>query len=181
MNLFGWTNGELSIWMDGGHGLAPIAEKFERDLGTKVKIDTPERITDSFPIAGQAGKGPDIVIWAHDKLGEWADAGLIAPVEVPQELVNKFLPKAWEAVAHRGLLWGYPIALETVSLIYNKALLDGSPPAQLSDLVGLNEKIKKKHPEATAILWDYNSPTTRGEFWPVPAATSLGITAQTTT
>ena len=160
MNLFGWTNGELSIWMDadGGHGLTPIAEKFERDLGTKVKIDTPERITDSFPIAGQAGKGPDIVIWAHDKLGEWADAGLIAPVEVPQELVNKFLPKAWEAVAHRGLLWGYPIALETVSLIYNKALLDGSPPAQLSDLVGLNEKIKKKHPEATAILWDYNSP-----------------------
>ena len=72
-------------------------------MGTKVKIDTPERITDSFPIAGQASKDPDIVIWAHDKLGEWADAGLIAPVEVPQELVNKFLPKAWEAVAHRGL------------------------------------------------------------------------------
>jgi maltose/maltodextrin transport system substrate-binding protein len=68
MNLFGWTNGELSIWMDTdrGHGLAPIAEKFERDFGTKVKIDTPERITDSFPIAAQAGKGPDIVIWAHD-------------------------------------------------------------------------------------------------------------------
>ena len=160
MNLFGWTNGELSIWMDidRGHGLAPIAEKFERDLGTKVKIDTPERITESFPIAAEAGEGPDIVIWAHDKLGEWADAGLIAPVEVPQELVNKFLPKAWEAVAHRGLFWGFPIALETVSLIYNKALLDGPPPAQLSDLVGLNEKIKKKHPEATAILWDYNSP-----------------------
>jgi len=72
-------------------------------------------------------------------------------------LVNKILPKAWEAVAHQGLVWGYPIALETVSLIYNKALVDGPPPTQLSDLVAFNEKIKGKHPEATAILWDYNS------------------------
>jgi maltose/maltodextrin transport system substrate-binding protein len=41
-------------------------------------------------------KGPDIVVWAHDKLGEWADGVLIAPIEVPPELVNKFLPKAWQ-------------------------------------------------------------------------------------
>ena len=79
------------------HGLAPIAKKFESDFGIKVKIETPEKITDSFPIAAQAGKGPDIVIWAHDKLGEWADAGLIAPVEVSDESVNKF--KCWPPIA----------------------------------------------------------------------------------
>ena len=104
-----------------------------------------------------SGKGPDIVVWAHDTVGEWADAGIIAPIEVSQELRNKFLPKAWEAVVHRDSIWGYPIALETVSLIYNKTLLDGPPPAQLSELVALDAQIKKKHPEASAILWDYNS------------------------
>jgi hypothetical protein len=75
MHLFAWTNGELLIWMDTdrGHGLEPIAKKFGSDFGVKVKIEAPENITDSFPIAAQAGTGPDIVIWAHDKVGEWAE------------------------------------------------------------------------------------------------------------
>jgi maltose-binding protein MalE len=74
INLFAWTNGELLIWMDDqrGRALQPIVQKFEADLGLKVTIETPEKITDSFPIAAQAGKGPDFVIWAHDKVGEWA-------------------------------------------------------------------------------------------------------------
>jgi maltose/maltodextrin transport system substrate-binding protein len=158
-HLLAWTSGELSIWFDPdrAHALEPVIQKFTNDTGIKVKLETPENTPDSFAMAAQVSKGPDIVIWAHDKLGEWADGGLIAPIEVPQEFRDKFLPQAWEAVAHGGSFWGYPVALETVSLIYNKALLDGPPPAQLSDLVGLSEKIKSKHPEASAILWDYNS------------------------
>ena len=82
---------------DRGRGLEPIAKKFESDFGVKVKIEAPENITDSFPIAAQAGTGPDIVIWAHDKVGEWAEGGLIAPVELSNEFVSKFFPKAWQA------------------------------------------------------------------------------------
>jgi hypothetical protein len=35
MNLLAWTNGELLIWMDSDRGkaLAPIAKKFENNLG----------------------------------------------------------------------------------------------------------------------------------------------------
>ena len=131
VDLFAWTNGELLIWMDAdrGQALKATAErKFESDFGVKVTIEAPEKITDSFPIAAQMAKGPDIVIWAHDKVGEWADAGLIAPVEVSEEFKNKFFPKAWEAVLHGEQVWGYPIAMETITLIYNKKLLDGSPP-----------------------------------------------------
>jgi maltose/maltodextrin transport system substrate-binding protein len=160
VDLFAWTNGELLIWMDAdrGQALKAVAAKtFEGYFGLKVRIESPEKITDSFPIAAQMAKGPDIVIWAHDKVGEWADAGLIAPVQVSEEFKNRFFPKAWQAVLHRDRFWGYPIALETVTLIYNKKLLEGSPPTQLSDLVALNEKIKKEHPGVTTILWDHNS------------------------
>jgi maltose/maltodextrin transport system substrate-binding protein len=159
MNLFAWTNGELLVWMDSdrGYALAPAAKKFETEFGIKVTIESPEKITDSFPIAAQAGKGPDIVIWAHDKLGEWADGGLIAPLELSKEFLNEFCPKAWQAVLHHDWIWAYPISLETETLIYNKKLLEGSTPTTLSDLVPLNEQIRKKHPEATAILWDYKS------------------------
>ena len=76
VNLFAWTNGELLIWMDAdrGHALETLAKKFENDFGIKVTIEAPQTITESFPIAAQMAKGPDIVIWAHDKVGEWADA-----------------------------------------------------------------------------------------------------------
>ncbi|MGA8657596.1 MAG: maltose/maltodextrin ABC transporter substrate-binding protein MalE [Chthoniobacterales bacterium] len=159
-NLFAWKNGELLIWMDNdrGRALGPTTKKFENDLGIKVTIDTPQNITTSFPLAAQAAKGPDIVIWAHDKVGEWADGGLIAPVEVSKEFVTKFFPKAWQAVRHRDWLWGYPIALETVTLIYNKKLLVGPPPRTLAELVSINQKIKKQHPGIMTILWDYESP-----------------------
>src|SRR5271170_2168462 len=113
MDLFAWTNGELLIWMDADRGQAlkaTAAKKFENDFGLKVTIEDPEEITDSFPIAAQMAKGPDIVIWAHDKIGEWADAGLIAPVEVSEEFVKKFFPKAWQAVLRGGWIWAYPIS-----------------------------------------------------------------------
>jgi maltose/maltodextrin transport system substrate-binding protein len=157
--LFAWTNGELLVWMDNdrGRALAPIVEKFKNDLGLKVTIETPEKITDSYPIAAQAGKGPDIVILAHDKVGEWADAGLIAPVDISDQYANKFFPKSWQAVRHQGLVWGYPIALETVTLIYNKKFLDGPPPTQLSQLPSIDENLKKKHPGVITILWDPRS------------------------
>src|SRR5215831_212532 len=159
VDLFAWTNGELLIWMDAdrGHALEAIGKKLENDFGLKVTIEAPEKITNCFPIAAQMAKGPDIVIWAHDKVSEWADAGLIAPVQISEEFKNKFAPKAWQAVLHNEWIWGYPIALETVTLIYNKKLLDGPPPTRLSDLVSLNEKIKKEHPGVTTILWDYKN------------------------
>ena len=95
----------------------------------------------------KSGKGPDIVIWAHDKVGEWADAGLISPVEVKSvKTREKYFPQAWEAVTHKERIWGFPIGMETVTLIYNKKLLDGAPPKSLSDLTALNEKIKQEHP-----------------------------------
>src|ERR1700738_1049865 len=120
MNLFAWINGELLIWMDNerGRSLQPIVNKFESDLGLKVAIETPEKITDSFPIAAQAGKGPDLVIWAHDKVGEWADGGLISPVDVQGKFKVEFFQKSWQGVMHQDRLWGYPIALETATLIY---------------------------------------------------------------
>ena len=156
---FAWTDGEVLVWMDADRtrALEPILKKFEDQYGIKVHLESPQNITDNYPTAAQSGKGPDIVIWAHDKVGEWADAGLISPIEVRQETREKYLPQAWEAVTHRDRVWGFPISLETVTLIYNKKLLDGPPPKSLSDLTALNGKIKQEHPGVTSILWDYKS------------------------
>jgi maltose/maltodextrin transport system substrate-binding protein len=154
-----WVNGELSIWMDADRvpAMQEAGRKFEHDYGIKVNVDATENIPNNFPLAAQSDKGPDIVIFAHDKVGEWADGGLIAPVPVAAAYRSRFDSKAWEAVQHRGEYWGYPLCFEVVGLIYNKKLVQ-DPPAQLSDLIGLNTRLKADHPDVKTILWDYDSP-----------------------
>jgi maltose/maltodextrin transport system substrate-binding protein len=155
-----WTNGQLLIWMDADRASAMqmVANKFEQDYGIPVRIETPVKITDNFPLVAQAGKGPDIVIWAHDKVGEWADGGIIAPIEVTAAYKQQFYPMAWDAVRHRQQLWGYPISIEAIGLIYNKKLVHGAPPTQLSELIPFYEKLKSECPGTSSILWDYTNP-----------------------
>src|ERR1700678_3398170 len=154
-----WVDGELSIWMDADRvpAMQEAGRKFEHDYGIKVNVDATENIPNNFPLAAQADKGPDIVIFAHDKVGEWADGGLIAPVPIAALYRSRLYSKAWEAVQHRGEYWGYPLCFEVVGLIYNKKLVQ-DPPAQLSDLIEFNTRLKADHPDVKTILWDYDSP-----------------------
>jgi maltose/maltodextrin transport system substrate-binding protein len=154
-----WVDGELSIWMDADRvpAMQEAGRRFEHDYGIKVNVDATENIPNNFPLAAQCNKGPDIVIFAHDKLGEWADGGLIASIPVSESYCSKFDKKAWEAVQHRREYWGYPMCFEVVGLIYNKKLVP-TPPAQLSDLIDIDKRLKTEHPGVGTILWDYDSP-----------------------
>jgi maltose/maltodextrin transport system substrate-binding protein len=158
---FAWTDGELLIWISDNrayHALGDLGKTFEKDVGAPVKVETQEQITDKFQAAAQSGKGPDIFFWAHDRIGEWADAGLIKPLEVKDDFKTAFIPMSWDAVTHNKQTWGYPISLEAVSLIYNKKFVTGTPPAQLSELTAFSKDLKAKSPNVIAIMWDYNTP-----------------------
>jgi maltose/maltodextrin transport system substrate-binding protein len=156
---FAWTDGELLIWINGDkgyRGLAEIGKKFEKELGIPVKVETPEGLTDKFQTAAQSGKGPDIVFWAHDRLGEWADSGLVKPLDIKDDFKSAFISMSWDAVTHNKQIWGYPIALEAVSLIYNKKFV-GKPPAQLSEIAEFAKELKTRNPDVIPILWDYGT------------------------
>ena len=161
LSALAWTNGELLVWINGdkGHrGLAEVGKKFEKDLGIPVKVEAPEGATDKFQAAAQTGKGPDIMLWAHDRIGEWADAGLLKPLTISDDFKAGFIPMSWDAVTHNKQIWGYPLALEAVSLIYNKKYVTGNPPAQLSEIAAFAKDLKAKSPNVVAILWDYDTP-----------------------
>jgi maltose/maltodextrin transport system substrate-binding protein len=158
---FAWKEGELLIWISDNRGYGPLVElgkRFEDDFGVDVKVQTQEDITNKFQAAAQGGKGPDIFFWANDRIGEWADAGLIKPLKVRDDFKAAFIPMSWQAVTHRGTVWGYPVALECVSLICNKKLVSEKPPTQLSEFPAFDRKLKADHPGAVAIMWDYMSP-----------------------
>ena len=158
---FAWTDGELYIWINGDkgyRGLAEVGKKFEKDLGIPVKVEVPAGLADKFQAAAQSGKGPDIVFWAQDRIGEWADAGLLKPLEIKDDFKANFIPMSWDAVTHNKQIWGYPLALEAISLIYNKKFVTGAPPKQLSEVPAFARELKAKNPNVIPIMWDYGNP-----------------------
>jgi maltose/maltodextrin transport system substrate-binding protein len=146
--------GTLTIWLGpqkADANLAAVAEKFTAELGIPVKVEVVDPAVEKFQNAAATGDGPDIMIWAHDRFGEWAAGGLIQAVSPSQEVVDGILPTAWDAVSFGGKVWGYPVSVEAVGLIYNKALIQ-APPADFADIASITvpEGVKP-------IMWDYNN------------------------
>lgn len=153
-----FEEGKLLIWINGDkgyRGIAQVGERFKADTGIEVIVEAPEGVTDKFFQAAQAGTGPDIFFWPHDRLGEWADAGLLTPLDIDPAYRAKFMEKAWQAYTHAGRVWAYPMALEAVGLIYNADLIE-TPPTQLSEIVAMAPALKAKGLEYP-ILWEYNN------------------------
>lgn len=154
-----WEPDRILIWINGDkgyEGIAEIGRMFAERTGVPVAVEHPEGATDKFYHAAKSGQGPDLMIWAHDRLGEWADAGLLLPVDPDPAFIPRIFPKAWEAFTHRGRLWGYPLAMESTGLIYNKALIsEAEIPVNLADCAALAPRLRAQ--EAAAILWDYNN------------------------
>jgi maltose/maltodextrin transport system substrate-binding protein len=151
---FAMEEGKLVIWTGANRDHAAfqaIIDKFEADLGVTVTIEEVEPLTDKFQQAAATGDGPDIVLWAHDRFGEWAAGGLIAPVTPSTQITDGILPSAWDAVSFNGKVWGYPMAVEAIGLVYNKALI-ATPPASFEEIKDIEV------PEGvTTIMWDYNN------------------------
>ena len=150
---FAFDENTLTIWTGDNRdrdALLQAVQPFVDDLGIDVVVEIVDPdLPQKFQQAAATGDGPDILLWAHDRFGEWAGGGLIAPVAPSTDWTADILPSAMEAVQFDGKTWGYPVAVEAVTLIYNKDLI-ASPPASFEEIKDLNLDGQK-------ILWDYNN------------------------
>ncbi len=137
----------------GYNGLQRVGDAFEKSTGVRVEVQHPEGAPEKFQQAAGAGKGPDIFCWPHDRVGEWAKAGLIVPIRPGKAIRDEIEASAWEAFRYRGKVWGYPIAIEANGLIYNKALVP-KPPATFDELMLLDAELSRQGKKA--VLWDFN-------------------------
>jgi maltose/maltodextrin transport system substrate-binding protein len=145
----------LLVWINGDkgyNGLQKVGDAFEKLSGVPVVVQHPEGAPDKFQAAAGAGKGPDIFCWPHDRVGEWAKSGLIVPIRPPRRVRDEIDEFAWKAFAWNGQTWGYPLAIEAVGLIYNKALVK-TPPATFDDVIALDKALAGEGRKA--ILWAY--------------------------
>lgn len=159
--------GQITIWINGDKGydgLALVGKKFEADTGVKVLVAHPDKLEEKYLQIAAKGDGPDIVFWAHDRFGQWAQAGLLAEVKPSAALKSKMIDFTWDAVTFNNKYIGYPIAVESLSLIYNKDLLP-TPPTTWEEISSIDKRLKKEG--KSAIMWNLKEPFFS---WPLIAA-----------
>jgi maltose/maltodextrin transport system substrate-binding protein len=147
---------KLLVWINpdkGYNGLQKVGDQYARDTGVVVTVQHPDDAPSKFQAAAGAGKGPDIFCWPHDRAGEWAKSGLIVPIKPRQSVHDQIEDSAWAAFQYQGRTWGYPLSIEAIGLIWNKAMLQ-QPPRTWDEVVAVDKDLAGRGKKA--ILWDYN-------------------------
>jgi len=126
----GGSGGALTIWADDLYGPAmkTIGAKFGQDNGVTVNVETVSKdLQAQFVTASQAGTGPDLVMGAHDWIGNLVQNGAIDPIPMTDATKKLFQTAAVQAVTFNGQIYGIPYALENIALYRNTALAPTAP------------------------------------------------------
>ena len=120
--------GGILIWADDTRApvLQELVGQFEEEFGIPVAVEQPADTRGDFVIAAPAGEGPDLIVGAHDWLGQLVDNGLLAPVDLGPS-ADQFVEAAVEAFTYNGELYGMPVATENVAFFRNTDLVPEAP------------------------------------------------------
>ena len=130
MAAFAATPGKILIWADDTRApvFREIGKTYTEKTGIPVEVvEIPfGQIRDQFVTAAPTGEGPDIIIGAHDWVGELAASGLLAEILLPEELKAKFDAVSLEAFTYGSftvfLMPGKGLAFSTTKSSFLKFL-----------------------------------------------------------
>jgi arabinogalactan oligomer/maltooligosaccharide transport system substrate-binding protein len=105
-----------------------------------------DAFADKISAAVPRGKGPDIFIYAQDRLGGWIEAGnTVEPIDffLEKETKARFIPTTMEAMTYRSTVYGLPLNFKVITMIYNKKLVT-TPPKTSAELVATAKKLTNR-------------------------------------
>jgi arabinogalactan oligomer/maltooligosaccharide transport system substrate-binding protein len=106
------------------------------DVEIKLLYVPYDAFADKITAAVPRGKGPDLFIFAQDRVGDWAVSELIEPLDfwMTEELEEAFLEPTLEALTYDDSVYGLPMTFKMVALFYNKKLVK-APPKTTDELI----------------------------------------------
>lgn len=114
-----------------------------------------DKISASVP----RGKGPDVFIYAQDRLGGWIESGkTVEPIGFFMDDATRaqFLPGMLDAMTYKGTVYGLPLNYKSITLIYNKALVK-SPPKTSTELVKLAKSLTNAESGRYGLVYWYTN------------------------
>ena len=133
---------DLVIWSDADRApvLSKYAAQFGQENGITVAVQIVTDARQQFKDATKVGKGPDVLVGAHDWLGELVQNATVSPVNLSAADQAKFQPQAMAATKFNGQVYGVPYAVENIGLIRNTELAPEAPKT-MDDLLSTGKKL----------------------------------------
>ena len=122
----------ITIWHQwSGDYLTAITAVFQQYMtdhpNVTIDLSKPDDVTASLKVAIPAGEGPDILGWANDQIGANALNGNIVALSDygidAAYLSSTYEPAAVAGVQWNSKIWALPESQESMSLVYNTALV----------------------------------------------------------
>ncbi len=117
-----------------------------------------DAFADKITAAVPRGKGPDIFIYAQDRLGGWIEAGsTVEPIDffLDKATTDRYIPTTMEAMTYRGTVYGLPLNYKVITLIYNKKLVP-VPPKTSKELVATAKKLTEAKSGRFGLAYSYS-------------------------
>jgi arabinogalactan oligomer/maltooligosaccharide transport system substrate-binding protein len=114
-----------------------------------------DKITASVP----RGKGPDVFIFAQDRLGGWVEAGqTIEPIDffVDEKVTSQLVPGMMPAMTYRDTIYGLPLNYKSIAMIYNTALVK-APPKTTGELIKVAKGLTNVPSGRFGLAYEYSN------------------------
>lgn len=138
---------KLLVWEDikKSPGIADAIKDFEKKYSVKVNVlELPfAQQIEKLRLDGPAGIGPDVLVIPNDQIGGAVIQGLVTPLKVNHEYLNKYTKPAVTALNYQHKQYGIPKAVESIVMIYNKKLVK-TPPTNFNDIFKMSKKFRKE-------------------------------------
>lgn len=133
-------------------------QKDNPDLRIKLQSVPYDAFADKISNAIPNGNGPDLFIFAHDRIGNWVATRLIEPIEyfVDEPLADLYAYDAIAAMSYDGSLYGLPLAVKSVALFYRTDMV-AKPPRTTDELLTWGHRFKSNHKGKFALVYENQS------------------------
>lgn len=116
----------ITIWHDKED---EVAQALQTELDTLapdivVKLEKKDGLTDSLKMVGNdPNSAPDMYFFAHDKIGVYAEMGILAPITdfVDKSTLDQYIPMTIEAATYKGKVYQLPLYFETLLYMLHTA------------------------------------------------------------
>ena len=135
----------IVIWHDKEDAVAEVLQSYldEALPDLDITLEKKTSLTDSLKLVGNdPSSAPDMFIFAHDKIGVFAEMGILASIEelLPEGELSNYLDMTTEAATYKGTVYQLPLYFETLLFMYNrKYMTDDMVPDTTEELYAYME------------------------------------------
>jgi arabinogalactan oligomer/maltooligosaccharide transport system substrate-binding protein len=131
----------------------------QKDVVVKTLAVPYDAYADKISASVPRGKGPDVFIFAQDRLGGWVEAGqTIEPIDffVDDKVTSQLVPGMMAAMTYRDTVYGLPLNYKSIAMIYNTALVK-TPPKTTGELVKLAKSMTDAKTGRFGLAYEYSN------------------------